>query len=379
MKRDCAEIVLAGRTDEAELRSLLRDQPLPGWVSLSFEREPDYFAAAPIEGQRHAVLLAREPAKNGVKGRVVGIWGRGVRRAFVDGEERWLGYVGQFRAVRQWQRGFRAYRLLRDGFDQVRRSLHRPDELPYDVTSILSDNHSARRILTAGLRGMPRYQWLGGFHTLVYRSRRGRAGDAVGQVQRGSAVGLSAIARCLQRNHRRYQFAPVWDEAALLGAGLAAEDFLVLSARGRITACLAIWDQRAVKQVVVRGYRRPICLLRPLINLAAPLLGYPSLPSQGAVLRQGWLSHLACDHDEPAALRVLLPAALARARELGLDQLMLGLADGHPLLPLARAIRHHLDYRSDIYLIRWPGYASEDDIRDDWLGSRPLLLELATL
>ena len=369
----------AGPEDEAELRALLRSQPLPGWVSLGFEREPDYFAAAASEGERHAVLLARERTETGARGSLVGFFERAVRRVYLGGEVRRLGYLGQLRTATGWQRGYRTYRLLRLGFEQVQQRLRGADELPYDITSILADNRSARRILTAGLPGLPRYRRLSGYHTLVYRSGRCRHSGAR-HVENGAALGLPAIADCLQRNYRRYRFAPFWDEAALLGAGLTADDFLVLRRGKRVTACLGLWDQRALKQTVVRGYRRPLGVLRPLVNLAAPLLGYPALPRVGEALRQGWLSHLACDGDEPAALQVLLPAALARARQLGLEQVLLGLADGHPLLPTARGLRRHLNYRSDIYLVHWP-HASTDAVNGAERGadSQTLHLELATL
>lgn len=193
------------------------------------------------------------------------------------------------------------------------------------------------------------------------------------------AVGLQAIADCLQRNYRRYQFAPVWDERALEAAGLRPEHFLVVRDDARVTACLAIWDQRAARQMIVRDYRQPIGLLRPLINLAAPVLGFPPLPRAGSQLQQGWLSHLACDRDEPAAFEALLPAALQMGRQLGLEQLMLGLADNHPLLPFARRARRHLNYRSDIFLVHWNDSKARVNPRGDWLASRPLLPEPATL
>lgn len=378
MKPPQLKIGQAGPEDEAELRALLRARPMPGWVKISFEREPDYFAAAPIEGERNRVLLAREDSGPDTAAALVAICARTVRRVFVDREERRLGYIGQFRAVARWQGGWRAYRLLKYGFDEVERSLHRPDELPYDITSILSDNRTARRLLSANLKGMPRYQRISGLNTLVYRCggrlRRGRI-----EVESGTAAGLSAIADCLQRNYRRYQFAPVWDVTALRAAGLTAGHFLVLRDGEQVTACLGIWDQRAVKQMVVRDYRRPVALSRPLINLVAPLFGFPPLPRKGRPLQQGWLSHLACDQDDPAALEALLPAALSRGRQLGLEQLMLGLVEDHPLLPVARAIRRHLSYRSDIYLVHRKGAADKVDRRAKWLASRPLLIEPATL
>lgn len=378
MKAPHIKISRAGPQDDAELRALLRSQPMPGWVRISFEREPDYFATAPIEGERHRVLLAREQTGPGVYGPLVGICARAVRRVFVDGEQRQLGYIGQFRAIGRWQTGWRVYRLLKEGFNEVEHSLHRSDELPYDVTSILSDNLAARRLLSANLKGMPPYQWLSGLNTLVYRCG-GHVRNVDIQVESGTAVGLRAIADCLQRNYRRYQFAPVWDEAALAASGLRPEQFLVLRDGERVTACLGIWDQRAAKQMIVRDYRKPIALLRPLINLATPVFGFPRLPRAGSALQQGWLSHLACDQDEPAALRALLPAALSRGGQLGLQQLMLGLADRHPLLPDARRIRRHLTYRSDIYLVHWKSSSAENGRDVAYRGTRPLLLETATL
>lgn len=344
---------LASCDDEAELRALLRNQPLPGWVTLSFEREPDFFAANAIEGERHRVLLARDGES------LAGFCSRVSRRVFINGEVQWLGYMGQFRTALGWQGSTRAYRLLREGFAEVRQRLRDADEMDWDITSILADNHAARRILTASLPGLPDYQWLTGFNTLVYRSD----GRSLGQsaIESGEVAGLAAIADCLQRNYRRYQFAPLWDESTLTKAGLAADDFLVLREGGKVIACAAIWDQRDMKQTVVRAYRWPLGRLRPLLNIVTPLLGLPRLPSPGEILRQGWLSHLACDEDDPRALQLLLSAALQQARQRGLEQLMLGLADEHPLLVAAGGARRHLRYRSDIYRIDWAASAGGID------------------
>lgn len=362
----------AGPADDPELRALLRDQPLPGWVSLSFEREPDYFAA---KDEEQTVLLARERGPGGV-GPLVGICARTLRRVFVDGEPRRLGYLGQFRAAPGWQRGFRAYRLLKAGFEVLQGDLPRTDELPYDLTSILSDNRAARRILTAGLKGLPRYEPLVGLHTLVYRcSARGRR-ERVG-VESGTVVGLAAIARHLQCHYREFQLAPVWDLAALHAVGLQADDFLVVREEGHLIACAALWDQRASRQVVVRDYRRAVAMLRPLLNVAVALLGLPRLPRRGAALQQAWLSHIACDSRRPDAFRALLGAALARGRRAGIEQLLLGLVEGHPLLPVARVARRHLVYRSDLFVVRLRDPAARHCAAEP--DGRPLFIEAAIL
>jgi hypothetical protein len=262
---------------------------------------------------------------------------------------------------------------LRLGFAQVERTLRSEDELHWDITSILADNRPARRILCAGLPGLPKYRHACGFNTLVYRTGGSYGPDA--GIENGEGVGLGPIADCLIRNYRRYQCAPVWDESALTSAGLGAEDFLVLREGERVGACVAIWDQRKSRQTVVRGYRAPLGLLRPLVNLTAPLAGLPVLPPSGQPLAQAFLSHLSCDGDDPGAMARLLRAALAEARRRGLGQLLLGLADGHPLLPGARALRRHLSYRSDMYSVHWGPRASSGE----FAAAGPIQPELATL
>ncbi len=360
---------LATQNDEAELRALLRRQPLPGWANLSFEREPDYFAAKAIEGERYQVMLVREHES----GELVAFCSRATRRVFIDGEIQNLAYLGQLRSIQGWQNSYRTYLALRKGFSTIRNQLRDSDELPFDITSILGDNAPAKRILGTSLPGIPHYQRYSGFNTLVYRSGNRRNIDSE-QVKSGMVAGLSAISHFLQNNYQKYQFSPVWDESALKSAGLAAEDFLLLYKGSSITACVAIWDQRAYKQTIVRAYKKPLELLRPLVNLAAPVLDLPSLSPVGKVLNQAWLSHLACDEDAPESLELLLNMAFSKADKMGLDQLILGLSDGHPMLKAAQQTRRHLTYRSDLYLIQW------DTSKIGRSPKKPLLhVEVATL
>ncbi|HET9552787.1 MAG TPA: hypothetical protein VFP50_07455, partial [Anaeromyxobacteraceae bacterium] len=143
--------------DEPALRRLLRESPFAGAVSLSLEREPDFQLAAAVEGDRHDVVVARAP-----DGRVEGLASRSVRTAWVNGRPARLGYLGQLRAGAG---GRGRVRLLRHGF-RLLDAARRPDELPFDLTSIVSDNLPARRLLEAGLPGFPTYRPLGELVTL---------------------------------------------------------------------------------------------------------------------------------------------------------------------------------------------------------------------
>ena len=305
------EFAVAAREDEADLRGLLRDNPMGGWVSLSLQREPDYFRAAASEGDTHQAVILREQSSR----QAVAMFSRSVRDAYLNGEVARLGYLGMLRVSAPYRHKIRR---LRQGFQALRRLIHDPRETPVYLTSIVEDNHAARRILGANLKGMPTYREQQRFCTfaLIPSRRYGKLADTAA-VERATRFDLAEIAACLQRNYRGCQFAPYWTAEALRSErrcpNLSPGDFYIVRDKGHIAGCLALWDQSSFKQSVVHGYQPPLARLRPLLNLAAPALRLPRLPPVGAALRQVYLSHLAVDGGDPDILRALIAAALSEA------------------------------------------------------------------
>src|SRR5262245_30508944 len=79
-----AECRLAVPADDPALRRLLRENPFEGSISLSFEREPDYFKAASVEGPFHQTMVVFESGT----GEIMGMGDRSVRPLWVNGEVR---------------------------------------------------------------------------------------------------------------------------------------------------------------------------------------------------------------------------------------------------------------------------------------------------
>src|SRR5919198_631556 len=80
---------LASERDDADLRRLLRENPMPGSISLSFEREPCYFDVSIVEGEFHQTIVARESDT----GTVIALGNRSVRPLFVNGRVQDIGYM----------------------------------------------------------------------------------------------------------------------------------------------------------------------------------------------------------------------------------------------------------------------------------------------
>ena len=362
--------------DEPAIRRLLRETPFAGAVSLSLEREPDFHRAASVEGDRHDVVVARAG-----DGALVGLATRSVRTAFVNGAPARLGYLGQLRAGGIGRGNVRA---IRDGF-RLLRAARRPDETAFDLTSIVSDNRPARRLLEAGLDGFPTYRPLGDLLTLALVPRARHRAPAAGlTVGPATAARLPEVAALLAAHGARRQLAPCLTAADLASAerarGLAPGDFLLVERSGRLVGCAALWDQRAFKQAVVRGYAPLLAAARPLLQVIARPLGLPRLPPVGTPLAAAFLAFLAIDPAAPrvdaeAVLDALLDAALAGAAARGLTALLLGLAaEGEPLLAVARR-RAHRPYRSTLYAVHLEDGAAAAAALD----GRALGPEVATL
>jgi hypothetical protein len=343
-------VVVADASDDADLRALLRCNPMGGLISLSLEREPKYFARR-AGNEEHQAIIARDTGSWAS----IGMCARSVWPAYIDGVVRPLGYIGELRIAPEYRH---RYRVIREGFAALRSELHEPSRTPFYLSAIVADNRVARRLLEANLPGKPHYLRVATYCTLALKTRRRRRRP----INFGTAEDIPQIAACLARNHARYQFALHWSEADLVNAsavgGPNADDFVLVHSGTHVTGCIALWDQRHVQQVVVRGYRRPLQQLRPILNLIGRVGGLPHLPPPGQVLRQVFLGLAAIDNDNSEVLIDLVGDALSAAARRGFDIAVIGLAETNPMLPALRRAFRCREYKSQLYLVHW------DDGRD---------------
>jgi hypothetical protein len=353
---------VAAPRDEAIVRDIFARIATGGRMQLSFRREPDAFAS--FGSLAHDYIVAR----NRRNGEYVGVCERVVREVFVNGEARALPYLAGLRVVP----GFRHRRLvLRGGFEAVRRLLTAAGDPPWSLTSIMSDNANARRLLGANLKGMPRYEPVGEFSTFALLP----SGET--ETERATEADLPEIAELLLRHGARSQFAAAWRPRTLSEFAqqgwLKPSDYFVVRDGGAIRACAALWDQSANRQLVVAGYAPWLRRTRPVINLASRMTGSPRLPAPGEPLRAAYLSLVAVDDDASGDLATLLAAARAEARRRKLHVVFAGWPSAHAHAAQLRAVARRREYRSQLYVVRWP----EDEAPE--FDDRPAAPEVAFL
>lgn len=328
---------------------------MPGSISLSYEREPDYFITARMEGTLSQTFLME--AQN--TGEIIGAGTRAICPMYLNGKAREVGYMGHLRSNVDWQWGMSLARLLAQSFETCRQ-YHADGRVPFYLMSIIADNLPARRLLTSRLPGMPYAYKYARMFTYALSPRKPRQEIPLPRglhLERGTAELIPAIIDCLQRNGWRRQFFPYWFQENLFTPertpNLKPQDFFLAMDGEQVVGCLALWDQTPFKQTVVRGYSDGMARTRPWINLLSRFVDLPSLPPISAPLHYCYASHLAIDHDQPHIFASLLRAVYNETARRGFDYFMIGLSDSNPLRPVLSRSYLHITYLSQIYLMAW--------------------------
>ncbi|MBX3052697.1 MAG: hypothetical protein KF753_14535 [Caldilineaceae bacterium] len=372
--------------DDPAIRRLLRENPVPGQMALAYEREPDYFLGSSVMGPLSQTLVARQETTGDtsgemgretareVVGEVVGLATRSVRPLFVNGQVENVGYIGQLRV----DEAHRGRWLVPAGFRLFHR-LHQDAAAQGYITTIVEGNTQAEGLLVEkARRHYPAYRRLERVFTLALIVRRPRRVAAPGvEIRTAAQVELADVIAFLHREGRRKQFFPVYSAEDFTGPatrGLRLDEMAVALQGGKIVGVLALWDQSAYKQTVVRAYGDNLRRLKPLYNLGAKLLRGQPLTPIGQPIHFAYAAFACVAGDDSALFRPLLQTVYNWAAEHGFAFLMLGLCQGDPLLPVARGWLH-IPYTSALYTVCW----QEDEAWRQGLDGRVPYVEIGTL
>ncbi len=310
------------------------NNPVPGNMEVTFEREPDFFAGSEIRGELNQTIAVRDLRKN----KIVGIASRSVAKAFVNGEPTELGYLSDLRLSPDYRRGSllaRGYRFLR--------LLHADGRALLYTTAIFAENERALATLTAGRAGLPAYHPLGCLNCSGINIGRAKPPfEARCDIERGSLALLPQIVECLNRNNARKQFAPFHTcEEFLLGKrwrDFRVSDFYVAIRSGRVVGVIGQWNQRRFKQTRVIRYAGPLRWLAPIAKMTHQVLKSRRFPEVGQELRSFYVSFVAVDDDDVSVFRALLRVLY---RDAVTSDAMFALTSLHQKDPLRTALEDY--------------------------------------
>ena len=323
---------LATEADDALIRSILRANGMPGWVEMTMEHEPSFFAAAGRLGREWAVIAEES-------GEAVGMYTAALLPVHVNGQREKVGYLGRLRVNPAHRRRIRH---LREGYASIRPLAPAAGTQPWWFTVVSTENAVARRLLESGLRGLPAYHLQGEYATFGLPAARGRRRGLWRRAREDD------LERLLEFHHAcaaRFQFSPVLSEAGVRSIGI--ERFFVHQQADRLMGVAALWDQRAFKQIVARRYRRPVGAMVPAYNAYARLFRRIPLPREGGMLEQTFIAFLALADEVLCKGLALLQDLLSHCDT---PVASLGLHAAHPLVPELRKLKP-MRYPARVYTV----------------------------
>jgi hypothetical protein len=362
-------IEIAGETDDAELRALMRATPMTGSIAVTLRREPSFFDAMTVEGPFHQVLIARDTRTH----RVVGMGSRSVRPRWVDGRPQPVGYLGGLRLLPE----ARHTTVLIRGYRELAR-LHGDGRTDFYLTTIAEGNQQAVAALTGARAGLPVYHELGRYLTFVLPVRRSMSArpDPDLQVRPLKRPEVPQLIEFLNTSGRDRLFFPCltaedFASGATTFRGLGPDHVLCAWRGDRLVGTLAAWDQSPFRQTVVERYAGILRCWKPFHSIVAAARGWPRFPAPGSQLRT---LTLALPVAGGATFLQLLAATQQRHQSTAADSLLLGLFERDPLVKTVQPLAMYT-YATRVFVVTW----DPATVKPERFNGRNLYLELGCL
>jgi len=337
---------LADPQDNLNILDILEEEAFSGIISLKYTRRPDALLSFSAEGEEVQIVVCWDQQENCI----AGFGALAIRKVFIDGKEKRVGYLFSLRASKKYQRNFHlihyAYNYMHDMVKQKKIDLL--------VTTILEKNIYARHLLEKERAIMPNYIPYGNYEVFAIKSEKKKRlplrGYTFSQAQKADFVEIISF---IKEQGKKYQFFPglrTSDITAGKFPGLKPDDFYVIrNKQGQIKAAGAAWDQQNYKQYIVQGYQGILKFLYPVSSLF-PIFGFPKLPKKESTLNFYTVSFWASKNKAPRIFMYFLDKLSEANRDYPFY--LIGM---HNKNPMCQAIlkKPHIRYASKIYLVDW--------------------------
>ena len=346
--------------DEA-CRAILRESPMGKNVRLSFQREPSFFPAEKIANIWSQLVVLQDDESD----EVLGFGVRSGRPYWLNSQEVELGYISQLRLVPEFRNGL----YLAKGYRKFK-ELHEQDgKVPFYITTVLSDNETAREALESKRVGLPSYRPLDELFSYFFVAKKARSRST------GIAYQSDLIEVLTKHNEevRGGSLATRYDGNTMSWMSLVDYEAVTIHT-STFTASGLLVDFSKVKQVIIDGYSVPYTMLTGLARVLAPCFGFKPPPKVRSHLRSLYLMAMSVSGDKEEGFEALLQHARDRAFQRNCHGVVYGLSSRSSFNQHANRKCISIT-KSILYAVAW----DESVIPKIDAGTNQINVEVATL
>ena len=341
-------IDIAKKSDDADLKNILRKTHMPGDMSLTFETEPSFFKAISILGIKQTVLAIRDEEKKIIVGFVI----RSIKKVFIDEKITNVGYLSSVRILEE----YRGSRLLYLGVKKLNNILDKSLE-KINFTTIISDNFYAQKVISTSRVGLPNYVNIGVNKTFAIKPTKKNRYNSLSKIkiQRGiDGFSIEEIISFINENGKKKDFFPVFSKEILenlTSLNFNLNSMYVAYIENKLLGVIGCWDQTEFKQTIVKGLSLKYKLLRYINNyFLTHIYDTPIITNVGKKIKAFYLNYIVIKESDKDIFSQMIDAISNDYSSKDYNYFLVGLDQNDPLCGSMSNFRS-FNYDAIVYLV----------------------------
>jgi len=305
------EFSLAGIGDDPAIRQRFAEDLMPGSVSVTFRREPSFFASLDLLGDHADVIKCSDRQT----GNLIGFGTRYRRQFYFHGNKVTGGYLADLRC----EPAYRGLGLLARGYKYLH-NLHQRNPYKAYYTVIYDGNLAVEKVLASGRAGLPKYLYRGLIKTPAIHLDFKLPEISVSGMSLRSATesDLPSVIEFLNHENAKKQFAPVYCSKSfdtLKVHGFKISDLILAETNREIVGTVAAFFPNGFRQTHVERYSKKLSCIKPFYNAASWLTPLKPLPGVGKEILYFYLVMPGARNNDPQIMSALIRSLYRRYRK----------------------------------------------------------------
>ena len=341
---------------DEKIKSLCRI-PVSGNISLSLEREPNYYTGACIQANEPSVFVVYDDDHQ----RVLAVFNMGTRKTWFEGEIVDVRYLCDLRIHPDKQSGNVLFIIIKH-FGSIAKNERLPAQ-----TIVFGDNHKMINLIekrakkNKGKTDIPYYHFMGTLvtHMLQIKAPKIKAERPKGlEIRRATFSDIEQMQTFFDRESQRINYYPYYNFKELekpYYEGLKIEDFFLSFKDNKLCGICGIWNQTKFKQTRIHGYSQVYQWIKPLYNLLMWASNKPKLPRSGSIINYLNLHTILVEGSDPQILRELIHTIVNENAHKGFNHLLCSMCKEDPLIDALDSFHSLRKIKGNYYCVNHGG------------------------
>lgn len=331
---------LASSKDDYALRQRTKTDVMAGQISLSFQREPSYFSFLKNISKNFQVIKCQKNKQ------ILASGTRAEVDCLLDGSVSKVGYLTDLRISKL----HRNKTILKNGYAFLN-SLHEKSKIDFYYSIIWSTNTSAKQILSTKRSNLPEYFFVNDIYCpVVFLNKKYQIRKRASlEFKIANRETIKRVVAFINSENKKNSLAHYLCYDSLINnqyQNLKIENFCYLVENGKIVSAIALWDQSAIRQVVIEAYNKKFAIISKLSNFVG-LNYFPKINQEFKFVYGSFFSVV--DNDLELA-ECMLRCFFNYIAEKKYKKVLLSISETSGLIDVVKQFRH-LKFSGSLYYV----------------------------